>query len=172
MLCQECQQRQASVHLTKIINNHKTEVHLCEECARKRDDIISFTPFSVNDLLASFMDLGKAPAPYEKTVSETCPFCGMSYQQFKKSGLLGCRECYDAFNSKLLPVLHRLQGRTEHSGKVPRRSGMGILMRKEISRLKSELKKAVDTEAFEKAAELRDRLKELERQLSRGGDAG
>jgi protein arginine kinase activator len=170
MLCQECQQRQASVHLTKIINNYKTEVHLCEECARKRDDIIQFTPFSVNDLLAGFMEVGMAQ-PYEKTGRITCPSCGMNYQQFKKSGLLGCQECYKAFNSKLLPVLHRIQGRTEHSGKVPRRSGMGILMRKEIHRLKSELKKAVETEAFERAAEIRDRIKELERQWSQGGDA-
>lgn len=162
MVCQECKQRQASVHLTKIINDHKTEVHLCEECARKNDDFLNITPFSVNDLIASFMEMGKTHPAFEKPQASKCAVCGMDYNQFRKIGRLGCQECYKYFDNELNPVLRKIQGRTEHTGKVPKRSGIGILIKKQINELKAELKKAIETEEFERAAKLRDQLKEME----------
>ncbi len=172
MLCQECRERQASVHLTKIINNYKTEIHLCEECARHRDDVNAITPFSVNDLLAGFMDIGKSHLANEKVATMKCSACGTEYMAFKKNGQLGCKHCYHSFNRELMPILRKVQGRTEHTGKVPRRSGIGIRMRKQMNNLRVELKKAVEAEAFEQAAEIRDHLKELEQQWAEGGGEG
>lgn len=170
MICQECGQRQATVHLTKIINNHKTEMHLCEECARQREDFIQIPAFSVNDLLAGFMDLGHSQLSYEKPASSKCAACGMDYNQFKKVGRLGCQECYQYFGNELNPVLRRIQGNIQHAGKVPQRTGSGLLKKKQITQWKSELKRAVELEAFERAAELRDKIKELEQSQEIGGD--
>lgn len=172
MLCQECKQRQASVHLTKIINDRKTELHLCDECARQRDDFLNITPFSVNDLIASFLDMGKPQVSFEKPVQKKCPACGRDYNKFKKSGFLGCRECYKNFSSDLEPVLEKIQARTEHTGKVPKRSGTEIAVRKQLAELKSELRRAVEAEEYEKAAQIRDRIKLMEQSGKKGGTSG
>ena len=165
MLCQECKQKPATVHLVKIINDHKTELHLCEDCARQREDFMNITPFSVNDLIASFMDMGKenpANPAYENPVPSKCAVCGMDYNQFRKIGRLGCQECYKYFGEELDPVLRRIQGSTVHTGKVPKRCGSDLVREKQLAEWRAELKKAIEVEAFEKAAELRDKIKELE----------
>ncbi len=168
MLCQECKQKPATVHLVKIIDNHKTELHLCEDCARQRQDFMNVTPFTINDLIASFMDMqnqseqSAASSAYEKPMAPKCSVCGMDFNQFRKTGLLGCEDCYQSFREELLPLLRRIQGNTVHTGKVPKRSGSGLVRQKKITSLKAELKKAVETEAFEKAAVLRDQIRELE----------
>lgn len=172
MLCQECKQRPASVHLTKIVNDHKTELHLCEECARQREDFMNITPFSVNDLIASFMDMGKAKPAYDRPAPSKCAVCGMDYNQFKKIGRLGCQECYKYFANELGPVLRKIQGSTIHTGKVPKRCGSHLARKKQIAELKAELKKAIDVEAFERAAELRDLIKEMEQPHETGQDQG
>lgn len=163
MLCQECKQRQATVHMTKIINNEKTERHFCEDCAKQHEDLTDMAAFSVNSLIASFMDMAGPHAALPETSRVHCPTCDMEYSHFKKSGLLGCKECYKRFEKGLYPVLRKIQGRTEHSGKVPKRSGTVILLQKQIKTLKQDLKHAVQTEAFEEAARIRDQLKELEK---------
>ena len=162
MLCQECKQKQASVHMTKIINNHKTELHLCEECARSHEDFIQIPSFSVNDLISGFIDMGHAQLAYEKPASTKCAVCGMDYKQFKKIGRLGCQECYQYFGNELKPVLSRIQGNTQHTGKVPKRAGTDLIKRRQIGQWKTELKRAIELEAFERAAQLRDKIKELE----------
>ena len=162
MLCQECQKRPATVHMTKIVNNKKTEMHLCEECAGKRNDFQWFSPFSLNDLISSLMDTGKASIPIDRISSIHCDLCGMDYSRFKKTGRLGCPKCYSAFNNELLPIVRRIQKGTQHTGKIPKRTGSKLRVRKEIEDLKAQLKAAVEKEAFEEAARLRDRIKELE----------
>ena len=123
-------------------------------------------PFSIHDLLADFMDVGKMSSAYEKAPTVRCEGCGLDYSQFKKSGQLGCSRCYVSFQKELLPVLRKIQGRLEHTGKVPRRCGLAIHIRRQMQDLRSDLKKAVEVEAFEEAAQIRDRLKELEQQVS------
>ncbi|HHU77616.1 MAG: UvrB/UvrC motif-containing protein [Caldicoprobacterales bacterium] len=170
MLCQECKEREATVHVTKIINNRKTEMHLCEYCARQRDDFIQIPSFSVNDLIAGLMDFSHSqPAP-EKAALAKCAACGMEYSQFKKMGRLGCQKCYEYFGRELGPVLRRIQGSSQHAGKVPRQAGSHLLRKKQLARWKTELKRAVELEAYERAAELRDKIKALEQALdSEGG---
>mgnify|MGYP000923682639 FL=1 len=178
MLCQECKQKPATVHLVKIVDNHKTELHLCEDCARQRQDFMNVTPFTINDLIASFMDMQNQKAQdaasptYEKPLAPRCTVCGLDFNQFRKTGLLGCEDCYQSFREELLPLLRRIQGNTVHTGKVPKRSGSGLVRQKKITSLKAELKKAVETEAFEKAAVLRDQIRELEQSGKDPSEAG
>ncbi len=162
MLCQECQKRPATVHMTKIINNKKTEMHLCEECAGKRNDFQWFSPFSINDLISSLMDTGKASIAIDRISDIRCDSCGMDYFRFKKTGRLGCPKCYSAFNNELLPIVRRIQKGAQHTGKIPKRTGSKLRIHREIEDLKAQLKAAVEKEAFEEAARLRDRIRELE----------
>jgi len=173
MYCDYCKSKPATVHLTKIINGHKTELHLCEECAKASGEINWFNTFSVNDLfqpfsvaelLSSFLE-GSDDVGYRVGTAAKCDACGMTYDRFKRTGMLGCRHCYEAFKDELTPLIRRVHGAVRHVGKVPRKAGGELRVRREIERLKNELDRAVKEEAFEKAAELRDKIRDLEQKL-------
>lgn len=166
MLCQRCGEREASVHLTKIVNGEKTELFLCEECAKETGQI-SITgnnPFSFQNLLAGILnpDIGSIS---EVQSELKCERCGMTYREFTQKGLFGCSECYNAFSSKMDPLLKRIHGSNEHNGKVPKRRGAKLRVKQEIKLLRKEMQEAIQKEHFEKAAELRDRIHELEDKL-------
>ncbi|RKD26407.1 Protein-arginine kinase activator protein McsA [Caminicella sporogenes DSM 14501] len=166
MLCQNCHEREATVHVTKIINNQKQEIHLCEQCAKKSDDInFDFdTTFTINNFLTGLLDsIHSSPFKVDYIKTTTCSKCGMSYGKFKQLGRLGCFECYKTFNEKLLPLIKRIHGSETHIGKIPKKAGSRIRLKHEIMSLKKQLQMAVEKEEFEKAAKLRDRIKELEK---------
>ena len=173
MLCEECQKREAAVHYTKVVNNQKTEYHLCEQCAREKGELDfswGFEPgFSIHNLLAGLLDMSN-PSPQlgkSATPDSKCPKCGLSYAQFSQSGRLGCGDCYAAFQRQLEPLLRRIQGTSTHGGKVPGRQGGTLKLEREIGRLARQLEQAVEREEFETAAKLRDQLRELRRQLAK-----
>src|SRR5699024_716233 len=157
MLCQECKRNPATVHMTKIVNNKKTEMHLCENCASEKEDFNWFAPFSINNLLTSFLDPAKVTMAKGQTAAPIkCQVCGMDYRQFKRTGKLGCSNCYKAFNNELYPVIKRIQGGSRHTGKIPYGQKSRIRANQEIENLKNRLQECVTNEAFEEAAELRD----------------
>ncbi|SHJ89818.1 UvrB/UvrC motif-containing protein [Paramaledivibacter caminithermalis] len=166
MLCERCKQNKATVHLTKILNNKKTEIHLCEECARKSEDISFENPFTINNFLAGLLDsVQSSPIKVDYIKTTTCSKCGMSYGKFKELGRLGCSDCYKTFNEKLKPLIKSVHGSQEHTGKVPKKTGSIIRLKREIMNMKKELSRAIDKEEFERAAELRDKIKLLEKDL-------
>ena len=162
MLCQRCGEKEATVHLKKIINNEKNEIYLCEECARETGHLdLKNNPFSIQNLLADIFN------PNVESVSSNrknlkCDNCGMSYHQFKEEGLFGCSECYDQFSEQIDRLAKRIHGSDNHIGKVPKRRGNKLRTEKKINYLKTEMEKAIEKEDFEKAAELRDKIHELE----------
>lgn len=175
VLCQECQQRTANVHYTKVVNGQKTEYHLCEQCAREKGEIdlsFGFDPgFSIHNLLAGLLDMDNPVTQLSKTAAadQRCPSCGLNYAEFSQSGRLGCAYCYGAFAQQLEPLLRRIQGSTEHNGKIPERTDGVLKLEQEIRKLNSELEEAVAKEEYEQAAKLRDRIKELRQQAEQGG---
>lgn len=169
MLCQRCGEKEATIHLTKIVNGKKTEVHLCEDCAKKTEHLnLASDPFSFQNLLADILNPNVASISSEKEELK-CKNCGMTYKEFTENGLFGCSECYEQFSDKIERLTKRIHGSTEHVGKVPKRRGGKLRKEKEIEELRTEMQKAVERENFEKAAELRDKIHELEDQL-RGDD--
>lgn len=161
MLCQRCHKRPANVHFTQIINNKKTEMYLCEQCASEKGQISFISPFDKNSFLSGFMG---STEPYVTTMPRdiVCKKCGMSFRDFKQTGKLGCSGCYEAYGDRLRPILKRLHGNTEHSGKVPAGISKSLKNTKEIERLKELLNRAVQSEEYEKAAEIRDKIKSIE----------
>jgi protein arginine kinase activator len=88
----------------------------------------------------------------------------MHYSAFKETGRLGCADCYVAFQSKLRPLLRRIHGSTRHVGKHPVHAEATPSPARALSRLYDDLQRAVEREDFESAAEIRDRIKGLEKQ--------
>lgn len=169
MLCDICGKNQATVHLTEIIDDKMTELHLCEECAQKKGAQME-SHFGLADLLAGLADLGGQFTTTKKETRIKCSRCGLTYEDFKKIGRLGCGECYTAFKEALLPLLKRIHGSTQHCGKVPKKltkvakaPKVSAKQKDELQELREQLQKAIQIEEFEKAAEIRDKIREIEK---------
>ena len=88
-----------------------------------------------------------------------CKKCGTTYSQFKKTGKLGCGECYDSFKEELASKVQEIQGHTEHIGKIPVREEKKVISNKKVNELKKALQEAIIEEEYEKAAVIRDEIK-------------
>lgn len=165
MLCQRCNKNEATVHYTKIINGNIEELHLCDECAMNNKEFDFDSTFSFHKLLSGLLDNIQGETPYKKEKTLKCPFCGMDYTHFKKTGKFGCAQCYETFKPNLNPIFKSIHGHDRHIGKVPARANIQAAKMKEIQRLREQLKELVAKEEFEEAAKLRDRIKELEKDI-------
>jgi len=174
MICDICGKNPATVHLTEIIDDQMNELHLCEECAHKKSAQME-QQFGLSDLLAGLAGFEKQKDEKEGLVLK-CPNCGMTFKDFKKIGRLGCGECYAEFRSFLGPLLKRIHGPNLHCGKAPAsriaklprrkaepREARTVVRQDDIAALRIRLQKAIEAEAYEEAARLRDQIKELER---------
>ncbi len=168
MLCDICGKNEATVHLTEIVNEKVSKLHLCEECAKEKG-VEMEEHFGLSDLLAGLADLGANVEP-ELMDTVKCPFCKFTYNDFKKMGRLGCSECYEAFKAQLAPLLKRIHGSDRHIGKVPITLGKTIRDTRNLQELKIKMEKAIQAEQFEEAASLRDQIRELEKR-AKNGDA-
>ena len=161
MVCESCRQRDAVVTLTKIVNNQMTTSHLCEQCAAAEGvESSEGTPnFPLTDFLAQ---MGDAPEP-SGAGDAACGFCGLTFAQFRETGRLGCPHCYATFETHLRGLLRRIHGGTQHVGKVYLPSDPTASERaKRLEGLRRRLQRAVDSEDFERAAEIRDLIRSLE----------
>ena len=164
MLCDVCGKNPATVHLTEIIDEQMNELHLCEDCARHKSAAME-QQFGLSDLLAGMADFEKPSSKEEEVVTIKCPSCGLTYADFKKIGRLGCGECYNVFRKYLAPLLKRIHGSNQHIGKNPTKTKATTKLYKKkvgMTELKNQLQKAIQQEAFEEAARLRDQIKEME----------
>ena len=163
MKCNICNTRDATVHLTEIINKKVTKLHLCEECAKEKSQEME-EHFGLADLLSGLADLVPTPTPKRK-VAETgmkCSTCGFTFNNFRKMGRLGCPKCYETFKVQLSPLLRKIHGSENHVGKIPTKK---VVVRNKaalLSELKQSLEKAIKMEEFEEAARLRDQVRALE----------
>ncbi|MDG4657834.1 UvrB/UvrC motif-containing protein [Ectobacillus antri] len=175
MICQECQMRPATLHFTQIMNGEKTEIHVCDECA-KQDKYSAFfsgknSSFSFHNLLAGLLNHEHAIVNHHHKVADDtqqrCHHCHMTYEQFIQVGKFGCSHCYETFREQLQPILRKLHGgNNTHKGKFPERLEGNIRLKKELEQLKQLMTQHIQKEEFEKAAELRDRIREISKQLS------
>jgi len=159
MLCCVCKEKPATVHLTQIVGDKMQKLDMCEECAKAKG-INDPTSFAMADLmlgLGASQELDQSAAGAELK----CPRCGFSQADFKKSGRLGCPECYSTFAEGLAGLLKSMHKGTRHVGKAPEALRK---TRENVDRLKTlqkKLNKAIETEDFETAATLRDEIKAL-----------
>lgn len=173
MLCSECNKRPANFHYTQIVNGEKMEVIVCDVCAQNKNYLSnqSEEAFPLHELLTSlFKATGKSGQPdlkknnfFEQFSDLTCKECHMTFTEFQRLGKFGCANCYEAFKPRLNSVLRRVHsGNTQHHGKIPKRKGGKLHIKKELMKYRDYLTQLIEEENFEEAAIVRDRIKQLE----------
>jgi protein arginine kinase activator len=163
MLCEHCGQNEAVIHLTQIVNNQMGTFHLCEACAAEKglEPEPGIAGFPLTDFLAQMGQ--ESEMKPQKTGSTACEYCGLTLRDFKKTGRLGCSHCYVTFEQHLRSLFRRLHGGTQHVGKVYLPPDPSEAERhQQLSRLRRKLDAAVDREDFERAAQIRDQIRQLE----------
>lgn len=159
MLCDACKKREAVVHIVKIENGKRTDLHLCAACARKQTSYNNFKDLHIID--NDFFRKMAYPDVEEQGKEEPrCASCGLTYSEFIRDGKFGCPDCYEAFKEELPPLLRRIHGHSRHTGKVP---GQGVFRTKsEVKLLRQRLQQLVREERYEEAAQVRDKIHALE----------
>ena len=164
MKCEKCGKFDATVKYIEIINGKKTQQNLCKNCADNNGSIFSepeIFDFGFDSFFQSFLN-----SPNHKAATSSpytlCKTCGSSISDIQKNGRLGCNDCYRTFREYLLKPLKEIHGSTHHTGKIPKHSGKKLQTASEIEKLKNELDAAVTEQNFELAAQLRDKIREIE----------
>ena len=165
MKCQKCNKNNATTHIKRVINGEFEEYNLCSECAKEMGYNNIFGSFAddFNSLFGSFFE-NALPA---RTQATRCEFCGTSYSDIARTGMVGCANCYDVFADRIMPTVRRVHGNTTHCGKNSGFAKADSAQPQEekpsdIDALKAELDSAIKNQEFEKAAELRDKIKAME----------
>jgi protein arginine kinase activator len=159
MTCCVCKEKPATVHLTQIVGEKMQKLDLCEDCAKAKG-INDPTSFAMADLM---LGLGASQEldPSAGAAEIKCLRCGFSQADFKKSGRLGCPECYQTFAEGLAGLLKTMHKGTRHVGKVPEALRKTRESGDRLKLLQKKLNKAIEVEDFEAAAQLRDEIKVL-----------
>ena len=158
MRCDVCQQKEATVFLTQIVGGKMQKVNLCESCSKEKG-VNDPTGFALADLLLGMgaaQDIERAPG------GMSCPVCGFTQADFKKTGRLGCSSCYDVFAEGLENMLKNMHKGSLHVGKAPANFLKNQKFEEKIKSLQNNLEKAVAEEEYEKAADLRDQIRKIE----------
>ena len=158
MLCDKCGKREATVHMMQNINGQGSEINLCSECARQAESNWGFHPFGMNDIFQSFFNTGSL---FGNTLpSLECKTCSTTLDSFKKTGLLGCPDCYNDLRQDIEPIISTIHGKTTHTGEAPEGTEE-LKEKKQLEMLNDQLQQAIREERYEDAAKLRDQIKNL-----------
>lgn len=161
MVCDDCRQGTAVVHLTQIVDTVVSQVHLCEQCAAARG--IETTVSTPKSALGDFLQAVQQQAAQMPGDAARCSYCGTSLRDFRASGRLGCAQCYGAFEQSLRELLRRVHGSTRHEGWRHEGGDPQVVSREaELVQLRERLERAVAGEEFEEAAALRDQIRGME----------
>ncbi len=161
MLCDSCKTNQASVFLTQIVDGKMQKLNLCEACS-KENGVTDPTGFALADLLLGLGATQNLDVAANPSAGSQCPTCGFTQADFKKTGRLGCSDCYTTFSEQLQPLLAGMHKGTRHVGKIPARQFREVELGRQLSDLRTTLQKSVADEDYELAAKLRDEIRQLE----------
>lgn len=172
MICDQCGERSASVIVKQQQQGKIVELNLCHVCATKNHGInMTFEqdPLAIHQLLSNWFPNSQTSInPIRKEVA-TCPSCGYTFSKFLRMGKFGCADCYDTFSPHLDEIFKRFHnGNTEHTGKIPTSYGTTLKIKKEIEKLRKQMRVSIQEENFEEAARLRDEVKVLSSKLEGG----
>src|SRR3990172_5621551 len=165
MLCQLCKKNPATIKIAHILNQKKIEINLCSSCAEEKgveSPLVALPQVFSNYLAALFGNEIFSRKHQENDIR--CEGCGTTWDKFQETGLLGCDICYLTFEKDLNVILRRIHGSTQHIGSRPKSLRHNI-DKKELEKINIELKEAINNENFELAAELRDVIKDAQRNL-------
>lgn len=159
--CEGCK-KPSCTHLTQIVGGESKQVSFCSSCPHA--DLL--TEKGAHHLVDTVLGL-EEPATVEEspTATVTCPQCGLTDEEFRKRGRMGCSKCYEAFDETLHELLKSMHRGLIHKGKVPKALKRRLNLRHKIDTLREYLRQAVSREKYEEAANLRDQIHKIEEQL-------
>lgn len=179
MLCERCKKNQATMRLTRVINNKKSVINLCADCARETGNQIPTAMEGIGSILSGLMGLDtlwKTSQLQTAKAVKKCPVCGMTQEQISREGKLGCSECYITFIDEMRPLLRKIHGNCLHHGSIPQEEGARPVSlpndsektgkvtettQSELETLQRQMKDAIAREDFEQAAAIRDQIKTI-----------
>ena len=188
MLCQICRANPATIHIQEIVNGETNTLHICAECAKKRnlaegnavnshfhEMLERLTQAIANSADLKLAEIFEQKKPEEEEADIHCDICGTGWHDFRKNGKVGCASCYEQFGQRLLEFIALNQHGSVHCGKTPPETleqwhdptvSERIGLRRELERLRKGLDESVRREEFELAAELRDKIAGIESELN------
>lgn len=171
MLCEKCRKNEAKINLVTVVNGQKHEIWLCESCIKDISSIpflsssgqnIDFPFQGMLSEMLSNIESSKTNIDNNKIKEIVCSNCGLTYDEFKKSGRLGCSDCYKEFKLVLDPRIKSLQPGVKHIGRIPKLKGKELVQKRKLKDLKQEMQKLIIAEEYEKATVVRDEIKKIE----------
>ena len=164
MKCQICNKNEANIIFTQIVNNEKLILQICSECAKKKGISVEIKKPSHppgGSFIGSFTGISGEKGE-TKIPDLTCTVCGLTFEEFKKSGLFGCDKCHEAFGEHISNLLKQIHGTDVYEGKSLEKLSVEGETIQQLKGLQAELKHCIETEEYERAAELRDKIAALE----------
>lgn len=174
MKCECCNEAEATIHLTQVIDGQVKKLNLCQACAQKNGIDLN-SPISITDVLLGLGSQSKDKDGQESIVSEldlSCSRCQMTRAEFKKNARLGCPECYNAFMGELNAIMQAMHHSRQHVGKIPARQGNEARITAQIASLKKDIETAIAKEEYEIAANLRDKIRALTQGMKSDDEGG
>ena len=163
MECQRCGIRKGQIQVTRLIDGVLTEMLLCDECLREEASHSGPESDTANHMLSAILDAVNQSALQVNWIKTTsCGKCGMTYGVFREIGKMGCSQCYQTFGDRIGQAVTNWHGHSVHVGKKPMGSPEALAVKSELQSLHLALREAIQTEAFEQAAQLRDQIIRLE----------
>ena len=170
MLCERCKKNEATIHLSEVIKDIKSEIHLCEACANEvgLNAKISNFSLSIPEML-TFLNVDEI-TDYKD--DRYCTTCGSSFMDYKRNSKLGCPECYNNLYEFIVSVIIGYHGEKRHIGKSPIYNEKTYYYNdsdlknskvndENANDLQAQLNSAIDDERYEEAAILRDKIREI-----------
>ncbi len=167
MLCQKCKKKIATVFITKIMNDQKIEQMFCSDCAKNEQIFVENLPGSsvtIDSLLKGFFGLNEQNSANSNNENVMCPVCQMNLSKLAEKGRFGCSECYKVFGASALNTIKRIHKNKRHIGKIPKRVGGALGLKRKLADLRTKLESHVIKEEYEEAAKIRDEIRTIEKQ--------
>ncbi len=164
MICDRCKKNQANIFYTVLIEGRAQEVHLCYECANEimeENFKVAGGEDFLNNLVKNIFNFTSNQEEEDEDLDIECSHCHTRYGEYRKTGVVGCEFCYSVFKPVIVSNLEKSQGSSYHRGNIPPSAiDTTNLIRRERE-LMGDLNIAISMEDYEKAADVRDKLKEL-----------
>jgi protein arginine kinase activator len=170
--CERCGRGPAAISYTEYGEQGQRKLRICAGCARE----LGFDVPPEAGVVESAPPEAPADAPVAKLVGilgieaviqaagraepddpRECPGCGMTGNELRREPLFGCPVCYETFHESLDALFRRIHGAVAHRGRVPGGGTAGLV---DVESLRRELDDALAHEDYERAARLRDRLRQ------------
>lgn len=166
MKCNLCKKREAVFHMQEQSQFGVRTVSLCLECAAMKG--LNIRSEDVGKLFSAFIanifgteTERSVNAAAMKLLNLKCSSCGKTLEAISETNEAGCPECFTNFYSFIDMILFKLNHSLDYKGDLPQAIKEKRNYKIEIINLKRQLKQCITLEDFHKAAEIRDKIKEL-----------